>query len=444
MRSLTRSLGLCLLVLALPASAGAAYDMSGPWILVPSVESSQRLDLVQSAGTLSTPNPPQYSAPWAGTIDEGTGAFHLEFPVPGCEELWMFDGVVASDGRTFAGTVRSGIFVQAGCASYDDCVMVTTQVTGTRCGNNQLDPWEECDFGDTADGDCCSSACLLAPAGESCTADSTECTSDLCNATGTCEHVPVAGACVEPNGCGVGVCTSGACEITAPEPAGTPCDRDASVCTPDVCDAAGSCTAGVAISCWPCGICDREAGCIQGTHPCDGEVTCDSANTEAVKLKLKTSDRTRRNRLRMEFETPAELDALGDPVDNSTWYALCLYADDGVVARSILNTAVPSGGLCDGEFCWTERSQEGPFLYRDQSGAAGGLSALRVRPWDGFLFKGSGENLALPTELPISSTLVSKVIAWESGEFYERRCWSHAVPALRWTTDTFRGEYRAD
>src|SRR5690606_39082877 len=36
------------------------------------------------------------------------------------------------------------------------------------CGNGDLDPEEECDDGNTASGDCCSSSCTLDPVGTAC------------------------------------------------------------------------------------------------------------------------------------------------------------------------------------------------------------------------------------------------------------------------------------
>jgi len=55
------------------------------------------------------------------------------------------------------------------------------------CGNGIQEVGEECDDGNVVDGDCCSSACLMEPAGTACD-DGTRCTiGDQCSAQGRCE-----------------------------------------------------------------------------------------------------------------------------------------------------------------------------------------------------------------------------------------------------------------
>jgi cysteine-rich repeat protein len=101
----------------------------------------------------------------------------------------------------------------AGCAA----------VLQNTCGNSVLEANEECDDGNTANGDCCSSTCqfessstvcrpsmfdcdaaetctgssatcpadIVSPAGTSCTADANACTRDRCDGTSTtCMHNP--------------------------------------------------------------------------------------------------------------------------------------------------------------------------------------------------------------------------------------------------------------
>ena len=82
-----------------------------------------------------------------------------------------------------------------------------------------IDPLENCEVGNNADGGCCSARCRLDPAGTACTSDGNDCTDDVCNATGTCTG--------------------------SPAPAGQACNDDFDPCTSDVCgagDAAGTCT----------------------------------------------------------------------------------------------------------------------------------------------------------------------------------------------------------
>jgi cysteine-rich repeat protein len=58
------------------------------------------------------------------------------------------------------------------------------------CGNGFLNPGEACDDGNTADGDCCSSACGFEAAGAPCD-DGQFCTvSDSCDGAGSCDSIP--------------------------------------------------------------------------------------------------------------------------------------------------------------------------------------------------------------------------------------------------------------
>ncbi len=61
------------------------------------------------------------------------------------------------------------------------------QEIGT-CGDGILDPIEACDDGNLLDGDCCSSACSVEPAGTPCADDGNPCTLDACDGAGACAH----------------------------------------------------------------------------------------------------------------------------------------------------------------------------------------------------------------------------------------------------------------
>ena len=62
------------------------------------------------------------------------------------------------------------------------------------CGDGEVDPGEQCDDGNTADGDCCGANCVFeaagAQTGQYCTEDGDPCTTDTCDGMGTCVHVP--------------------------------------------------------------------------------------------------------------------------------------------------------------------------------------------------------------------------------------------------------------
>ena len=81
----------------------------------------------------------------------------------------------------------------------------STTARASVCGNAIVEPGEQCDDGNTTDGDCCSSACQFDGSGSGCTDDGDACTTDLCDGGGVCEHV-VVGSGGDPDG--DGVCSS--------------------------------------------------------------------------------------------------------------------------------------------------------------------------------------------------------------------------------------------
>ncbi|MCP3980686.1 MAG: DUF4215 domain-containing protein [bacterium] len=160
------------------------------------------------------------------------------------------------------------------------------------CGDGEINDSEECDDGNTEDGDCCSASCTLEPAGATCE-DGLHCTvDDSCDAAGIC----VAGAardCDDGIACTDDTCdeAANACSVT-PRPAGTTCE-DGQYCTvDDACDGAGACASGAARDCSDdidctddvcdeaanaCGATPIDAACDNGLV-CDGDETCSSVD----------------------------------------------------------------------------------------------------------------------------------------------------------------------
>ena len=436
-----------LAALAFASNAQASFDISGAWLTVPETTWVHRPDFVQSSGTVVHQTGPSYDpVPWSGSIDEQTGSFHLEFNAVGlgCAEPWTMDGSVAADGRTFTATLHYGDLVQDGCASVDTCVMKTEQILGTRCGNGALEPWEQCDFGDAADGDCCSSTCALEPAGGACPSDSDDCTSDACGSDGRCEHRPVAGACSELHGCGRGECAAGECVLTEYSPAGTSCDRDANLCTTDTCNGAGSCQAGGQLAC-PCGTCDSEHGCVRPSpHSCFWPFrSCWTDLLDDADLRLQVSRDPSRNHFRLDLRSKPDAYFLtGDPVSLGTAYRLCVYADDGEVSRPVFHAYIPANAPCSGQNCWQEFRRWATYRYRDDDGAADGVTRVLARDWRSFQLTGRGENLPVPPSLPPGQAWSAVLFEWESS-FSEGRCWEQSLSTVRDSPGRFRGEFHA-
>jgi cysteine-rich repeat protein len=106
------------------------------------------------------------------------------------------------------------------------------------CGDGDLDAGEDCDDGNTADGDCCSSSCTYEPAGEACPDDGFACTVESCDGAGTCQHTPEDTLCDDGSVCSNDVCDAGTC-VHTPANAGLTCRASAGECDPDeTCDGA--------------------------------------------------------------------------------------------------------------------------------------------------------------------------------------------------------------
>jgi cysteine-rich repeat protein len=203
------------------------------------------------------------------------------------------------------------------------------------CGDGvlQSDQGEECDDGNSLDGDCCSANCELEPAGNECGDDGNLCTRDECDGAGICQHgdmtvelcddgvactddicLPNGGCvnapvdencddgtycngvevCLAGVGCSSGSaididdgvsCTSDSCveetESVSHVPLATECD-DSDVCTTDVCHVTKGCSSTYIPMCLPPGV-----GCADFNG--DGKATAtDALNVLRVAVGLET------------------------------------------------------------------------------------------------------------------------------------------------------------
>ncbi len=413
-------------------SARADYDMSGKWLVLGG-GFPQRWEVTQSPGTLSVDRsnyPPPGTVP--GTIDDGTGDFELAMPqpYPSCGTNTL-DGNAAADGKTFIATEVVHIYVPGfPFGQPGHCETGTNTLTGTRCGNEVLDDGEECDDGNAYPDDCCSPICTFDAAGSVCPTDDDVCTDDACDGAGACQHIDNTAPCAEPHGCGSGNCASGACVITAPIAAGTSCDLDASVCTPDSCDGAGSCAAAPTIDCAPCGYCDTSAGCVG-----DGGAGCESAVFQ-VQVSLR-ADAGKNKKLGITFSDVFSTSDFGDPT-STTEYTLCLYQrPEGGGPDTVLSTiVVPPAGTCGHHDCW--KPWRAGFAYKDSKAAADGISSLQL---DAYKIKiaGKRESLPLPAQFPNDPVTISPKLIASNG--VTSHCWYHTVKRDKQTPKQFKGHY---
>lgn len=170
------------------------------------------------------------------------------------------------------------------------------------CGDGALDVGEQCDDGNTVGGDCCSATCQFEANGSACAPDANQCTNDVCNGIGLCEHPysSIATSCdADANLCtndhcnGLGLCVflsnvicldavppceggqvcnpgTGACVNQPDAPSGTSCNADGNLCTVDQCNGSGAC---VFVS---------NVTCQAASPPCEGGQECNTGTGACV------------------------------------------------------------------------------------------------------------------------------------------------------------------
>lgn len=235
------------------------------------------------------------------------------------------------------------------CTTNDVCsskVCRGTRINGCLfCGDDYVNPLaaEQCDDGNDASGDCCSSTCRYEATNSPCE-DGLFCTvDDKCNGTGTCLTGP-------PNTC-----------------------ADTDACTADSCN-------------------EDTARCVNAQSPRDAAACMVAPGT---KFQIRNSARTGKDKLSWQWSRgDAFLQAdLGTP-DVDTGYTLCVY--DETATASSLKASIdiaPSATL------WENNAPSG-LEYQDKAGTAEGLLKAQFRTGEagstrvrvGF----GGANLVLP------------------------------------------------
>lgn len=254
------------------------------------------------------------------------------------------------------------------------------------CGNGMLDAGEQCDDGNTVDGDCCSSSCLhessqvvcrpaltVCGAPESCSGSGPACPPDLLQPDGT--------SCVDPRACVVnGQCQAGVCSGAAG------CD-DAHLCTQDVCGPSGCAYLPIAAT-----------GC----------------RTAAKSLLLLREDNGVAEKLVWKWvkgaaTTPSEL---GDPSATAD-YALCVYAG---TSSLLLEAEVGAGpgwaalGSRGFKYFDSSATQQGIYKVLLRSGAAGQAKVL---------VKGKGANLPDPNLGAVQAPVIAQVVNSSTAACFE-------------------------
>jgi cysteine-rich repeat protein len=439
--SLTLALVLSLVGGVAPA---AGVDLDGPWRLTvqPIIVSPFfcPAEIVQSGTALSLDAPScLFPLSASGTIDPMTGAFSGSGTTGSafCPTISISgNGTPESDAFFGSFTCSGGPFPFDGTFS------------GSRCGNGELDPGEQCDDGDVLDGDCCNYACELSPnrtpcgpshdacvtgkcdgagtcvlkpdkAGERCFGDSSECTDDVCDGAGACVHpnrpagtqcfgdfdVCTDGACDGAGTCALtnntapcddfnectegDTCAAGSCEPGGPAAAGKDCDADQDLCTLDACDGAGACAATGG-----CSDCCVGLGCAPGLATCKGPIE------PGAKFWLRSPAFAGKQRLDLLWrrgETTTILD-YGNPTVG-TDYSVCVYQEVGGILDLVYRATAQAGGTCGDDACWKANGFRG-FTYKNRAQTPSGIGIVKLRVGSSgrasVRVKGTGDGLNVP------------------------------------------------
>jgi cysteine-rich repeat protein len=174
-----------------------------------------------------------------------------------------------------------------------------------------------------------------------------------------------------------GDCCSSTCGFEA---AGEPCPGDASFCTVDECDGAGSC---------------------MSTPP-----SCKESGKSILLITKKTDEAKDKLVFKWLKGLATDVSELGDPLSTAD-YALCLYT--GPLLNPFFEATIPASSTK-----WNALSTKG-FRYKDSTGVPTGVTNVLLRSGNAgkskALVKAKGANLPLPAfgflPLPVTAQLVN-------------------------------------
>ncbi len=253
------------------------------------------------------------------------------------------------------------------------------------CGDGFIEGTEECDDGNSVDGDCCTSACALVAAATPCEDGSVCTTGETCDGAGTC----VVGSTL--------VCNDGV------------------ACTRDFCDDSLGCQSAV------------EPTLISGPNSCH----------HLKKIKLDVRDHaTNDGSDRLKLNSKLWGGDIGDPTA-STEYSLCLYDSVGGVYTDVIALTIPAGSP------WAVRGGSESFGYIDQAGSNSGIEKIRLKKnkqnVGKFLLLGRGANLPLPGPFDLNSYMANDLNTALQVENSEGECWNEILgPPLKNTDNRFK------
>jgi len=206
------------------------------------------------------------------------------------------------------------------------------------CGDGTVQPSEGCDDGNTIDGDGCDSTCLDEICGNSVVQ-----AGESCDDGNTASEDGCSSACVDEF-CGDGTVQAGL---------GEACD-DGNTVDGDGCSA--NCTAITFCSLAPSATCARAAKASL-------KITEKKAGHERLKLSLK------------KLDTATSATDFGDPVSGTTAYEVCIF--DAAGSRVASLAVDQAGATCGSKPCW--KTTKSGYAYKNRDKASDGVKRISAR-----------------------------------------------------------------
>jgi len=279
------------------------------------------------------------------------------------------DGIVTTSIGTssaaLAVTIQPDGRIVAGGKADADARFALARYEGQVCGNEILEPSEQCDDGNRLGGDGCDSTCQLEPTPTP-TATATPTATSTLTATVTVTTTPSLTATATPTLTPTTSPTATNTETPVPTPTATP-----GVCGDEIVDQDEECDDGNL---------EADDGCSMTCtlEPCLAEPIQDCV--EAARAQLWSNEKTvGRERLKLQWKRVVRATTqgvFGDPVNGATRVAVCLYDDSGALVRGFV---VDQGGQsCSGKPCWVAKGTKG-YAYNDKATASDGIGRIGYR-----------------------------------------------------------------
>jgi CSLREA domain-containing protein len=426
-------------------------------------------------------------APALGPLAMNGGPTATHALLPGSPALDAGNPALPGSGPTACATTDQRSVARPYAGACDMGALEATYVV-TSCGNGTIDGGDQCDDGNVRSGDCCTATCQLdgsgtlcadgdvctdnacngagsciatnntspcndgqiCTVGETCSAgtcgggaprdcdDAASCTTDSCDPTYGCQHLP------HPDVCGDGdPCTEDSCGAPFGEPltgclhqpsSGAACD-DGNVCTPSDTCLNGQCVGQGNVQCGGCLVCDPQNGCTL-VAPEPNCHTPSKPGASSLELREGTDPTADSIKWSWKGRDGTSISDFGMPT-GSTTYDLCLF-DASSGTPSLLLHSTPAGGLCGSTPCWKSLARS--HTYKDKTRAADGLASIKLQvssfPSSKITLQAKGPNVP-PLGLPLAP-VPSLVLELRSSN---GKCWGATfdAPSIN-TADRFKAK----